>query len=310
MPLTPAQLRQFHDDGFLIVRDFFTPAELQPLIDEINGIVDDLAQRLHRAGRVRQLYADEGFYTRLTCLEREFPGAAVLVHIRGILGPALANLWTHPRLLDVVEQLLGPEIVGHPVWNLRSKTPINPLATVPWHQDTAYLSAGCEQTFQPTAWIPLIDANHENGTLQVVRGGHRSGRVCRHVPEHQSGHPASWYLQIPEHELPPGEIVTCAMPFGSVLLINQLLPHRSTENRSPRIRWSVDLRWQRPGERSGFEGIKDCLRMRSADPAFRFDWGTWMTQNRIADGMLDKARRDPAEEFNTAVSGPWLLRWQ
>jgi len=32
------------------------------------------------------------------------------------------------------------------------------------------------------------------------------------------------------------------MPLGSLLLINQLIPHRSTENLSDKIRWSVDLR--------------------------------------------------------------------
>jgi hypothetical protein len=38
------------------------------------------------------------------------------------------------NLLNVVEQLIGPEIAGHPVWNLRTKTPQNEATTVPWHQ--------------------------------------------------------------------------------------------------------------------------------------------------------------------------------
>ena len=78
--------------------------------------------------------------------------------------------------------MIGPEIAGHPVWNIRCKAPINPLATVPWHQDTAYLVEGSEHTLQPTAWIPLLDAQGENGTLQVERGGHRTGSV---LPHHQ-----------------------------------------------------------------------------------------------------------------------------
>ena len=162
-------------------------------------------------------------------------------------------MWGSKPLLDVVEQILGPEIAGHPVWNLRSKTPLNPLATVPWHQDTAYLAPGAEHTLQPTAWIPFLDADAVNGTLQVIRGGHRSGQVFRHRPERTRGHEKSWYLYIADEDLPAGEIVTCEMPLGSLLLINQLIPHRSTENLSDKIRWSVDLRWQRPDEPSGFE---------------------------------------------------------
>ncbi len=306
MRLSEAQLQQFHDDGFVVVPNFFTREQIEPVMAWIDELVDDLAQRLHADGRIRDLRAGEGFYTRLTKLEQEFPGAAVLLHIRGLLGQPLADLWGSKPLLDVIEQILGPEIVGHPVWNLRSKTPLNPLATVPWHQDTAYLAPGAERTLQPTAWIPFVDADRVNGTLQVIRGGHRSGRVFRHRPERSSGQKKSWYLVIDDEDLPPGKIVTCEMPMGSLLLINQLIPHRSTENFSEKIRWSVDLRWQRPGEPSGFEAVKECIPMRTArDPTYQIDGTGWAKKNRIADAMDQK----PADPFDTTVTGPWLHRW-
>ncbi len=306
MRLTDAQLRQFQDDGFLIVQDFFAREQLQRVIDWISGLVDDLAQRLFAAGKIRDKYASEGFYTRLTKLEEEFPGAAVLIHIHGVLGQPLADLWGSAELLEVIEQILGPEVAGHPVWNVRSKTPRNPLATVPWHQDTAYLAPGAEHTLQPTAWIPFIDADKVNGTLQVLRGGHRSGQVFRHRLERTHGHEKSWYLRIAEEDLPAGEVVTCEMPMGSLLLINQLIPHRSTENFSDKIRWSVDLRWQRPSEISGFEQVKECILMRTArDPSYQIDWTTWARQNRIADAMDTKT----ADPFDSSVTGPWLHRW-
>ena len=48
---------------------------------------------------------------------------------------AFRALWSHERFLNVAEQLLGtPEIQGHPVWNLRTKTPKCEATTVPWHQ--------------------------------------------------------------------------------------------------------------------------------------------------------------------------------
>jgi hypothetical protein len=307
MPLSEGQLEQYMHDGFLILPDFFRPKELEPVISEISGLVEGLAQRLYAAGKIQNRHEGADFENRLTLLEKEYPGAAVLIHIGGILGPALAHLWETPRLLDIIAQILGPEVAGHPVWNLRSKTPHNPLVTVPWHQDTAYLAEGCHATLQPTAWIPLVDANAVNGTLEVIRGGHRSGQVFRHRLENTRGHKDSWYLYIPEEELPEGERVTCEMKRGSVLLINQLIPHRSTENRSDRVRWSIDLRWQRPEEPSGFEGIKDCILMRTArDPDYRPDWENWGKQNRIADAMLET----PKEEFSTRVSGPWMQRWE
>ena len=141
MRLSDDQLCQFREDGFLVIRNFFALEQLQPVIEWIDSLVDELAERLYAAGRIRDKHAEEGFATRLTKLEQEFPGAAVLIHIGGVLGQPLADLWGAKELLDVVEQILGPEIAGHPVWNLRTKTPLNPLATVPWHQDTAYLAS-------------------------------------------------------------------------------------------------------------------------------------------------------------------------
>jgi hypothetical protein len=311
MRLSEGQLKQYDADGFLIVHDVFTPQELKPLQDEIDGLVDDLARRLKRGGKIENTHADKGFYDRLTALEKDFPGAAVLIHIGGILKPELAAVWSSPKLLEMVEQIIGPDIVGHPVWNLRSKTPTNPLATVPWHQDTAYLAAGAEHTFQPTAWIPLIDADAKNGTLQVFKGGHRSGKVFRHRLENKKANKASWYLYIEDEDLPAGDVVTCNMPMGSVLLLNQLVPHRSTENYSDRIRWSVDLRWQRPGEPHGLEGVKDpILRRTATDPAYKIDWEAWAntSRNAIEIGMADKAI-EMKDEFNAMVSGPWMDRW-
>lgn len=308
--LTPDQLAHYHADGFLVVRDLFTPAELAPVMAEIAGKVDRLAHDLHAAGRLHNLHAEEGFFTRLTCIERDCPGAATLLHTQGVLEPALAALWSHPALLDIMQQLLGPAVAGHPVWNLRCKTPLNPLATVPWHQDTAYLSVGAESTFQPTAWIPFLDVDAVNGTLGFVRGGHRSGRVFSHRLDRegkQGAKAGSWYLEIPDESLPAGERVTVQVPFGSVLLLNQLVPHRSTENLSERIRWSVDLRWQRPDEPTGMEVLAQPVLMRSPQPGFTLDWSDYLGRNR-AEKLAGFRIDDPAQ-VASGIRGPWMERW-
>ena len=311
--LTPAQLTAYDADGFLLVPDLFTPGDLQPVIDEIAGKVDTLAKTLQRDGRLKNLHAAAGFFERLTLIERDCPGASVMFHTNGSLEPALAALWSHPRLLNIMEQLLGPEVAGHPVWNIRSKTPDNPLATVPWHQDTAYLSEGSEKTFQPTAWIPFLNADAINGTLQLLRGGHRSGQVFPHHLERESptagsvSKGGSWYLEIDDGKLPDCEIVTVPVPFGSVLLLNQLIPHRSTENRSKNIRWSVDLRYQRPGEPTGMSVVTPSMVMRSKNPSSLINWEQFIGENR-ADRVAAAAPSDPALAAK-AITGPWLDRW-
>ena len=309
MELSRRQVERYFEDGFLIVENLFSRDELQAAMDDIAEIVEELARHLYAAGRIGELYDDRDFQTRLAAIEKESPGAALWVTHRGDLKPGLRRLWAHDKLLNIVARIIGPDIAGHPIWNNRSKTPRTALMTVPWHQDTAYLLPGAEKTEQPAGWIALTDVTTEKGALQVVRGGHKSGRLLRHHIHRRIADAHSSFLYIEEEELPAGEVVTCEMPIGSVALLNQLVPHRSLENHSDEVRWSLDFRWQRPDQPSGQEGILDPIVMRRGDdPQFRPDWADWLAAYRkVHDGYRGKSTRD---EFDAAYDGYWLKRWE
>ena len=205
-PLTPEQHAQFFDDGFVIVPNLAPEAELRGAIDAVDGLVDTIARRLHAAGKVSSLHQDAGFHRRLIELEKEFPRAGVLLHKAGVLPEGIQHLWAHPTLVGAAQQLLGADadIAGHPVWNLRCKTPDAfsiDEATVPWHQDTAYLDEECWDTLQVTAWVPLVDANATNGCMQVLRGAHRPGGTVTHAC--CAG--GTWYVETTPEELPDDE---------------------------------------------------------------------------------------------------------
>jgi hypothetical protein len=147
----------------------------------------------------------------------------------------------HPRLLACVESLVGPEIVGSSVYRVRPKIPGMPHGVVPWHQDSGYFMPHCDGALIVVCWIPLVDATVENGCLEVMTRVHRGG-ILRHYTGGHAG-----FLEIPEDQLPAGEVVTVPVPLGGALFMTNLTPHRSTENRSEEVRWSVDLRYQGPG---------------------------------------------------------------
>ena len=69
----------------------------------------------------------------------------------------------------------------------------------------------------------------------------------------------TWYVDLEEEEIEQTlgvsverDLVTCEVPFGGVLFLNNSIPHRSLENYSDKIRWSLDLRWQHPDKSNGF----------------------------------------------------------
>ena len=55
--------------------------------------------------------------------------------------------------------------------------------------------------------------------------------------------------------------LTCEVPLGGVLFLNNILPHRSLNNLSDGIRWSLDLRWQKWDQPAGFYGLKEVIPM-------------------------------------------------
>lgn len=88
------------------------------------------------------------------------------------------------------------------------------------------------------------------GLLQMVRGGHRSGRTASHTC--CAGN--TWYttLETEVMELELGvkaadDVVTVPVERGSALLFNNLIPHRSLPNLLSCMRWSLDLRFQQTG---------------------------------------------------------------
>ena len=77
---------------------------------------------------------------------------------------------SHPRVLDVVESVLGPDIM---VWSSQwfPKFP-NDKAFVSWHQDATYW--GLTPPNVTTAWIALSQSTPQNGCMRVIPGTHKT----------------------------------------------------------------------------------------------------------------------------------------
>lgn len=82
----------------------------------------------------------------------------------------------HPAVLDVVEDLIGPNIMV-----LSSRFWMKPGrdgSYVSWHQDSAYF--GLDPHELVTVWLALTDSTPENGCVRVLRGSHL-GEAHAHI---------------------------------------------------------------------------------------------------------------------------------
>ena len=79
------------------------------------------------------------------------------------------DLATHPRVLDAVERVIGPDILVHST-TLFSKHPGETF--VSWHQDGHYLELSEPRLV--SAWIALSESTVENGCMRIQPGTHLS----------------------------------------------------------------------------------------------------------------------------------------
>lgn len=249
MSLTPSQVEQFCRDGYVVQPGVLSHDDMVPIRTAIAAIIDREARRLHGEGRLADLRAGESFETRLARISdadeevaREIYGAVLGKGGGGFSGPEMFAMLRHEGLLSCVASLVGDDIVGSSVYRIRPKMPGWPHGEVPWHQDSGYFLAHCDAHLIVTCWIPLVDATLENGCLHVRPSRHRDG-IFRHFTGGHGG-----FLEIPREEFgtEAGDagVIPLEMKAGDVLFMTNLTPHASFENRTDRIRWSVDLRYQ------------------------------------------------------------------
>ncbi len=306
--LTAEQIDRFYEDGYLIVEDVLGLEDLVEIEEAYRNIVDRVSTEMADGGRIRPLsggtFSDkyieviqqlDDMYDLYQHLDISLPLLAGLDHSHTMnAGSAVFNLLTHPRLLDIVESVIGPEIYSNPVQHTRIKPPVRhlPEATVDaniaatlWHQDSAVIDPEADDTDMLTVWLAITDATIENGCLIAERGSHRDD-LTLHCPG--KIYPAEIY--IPETIIDGDRVIPLEVRAGGAVLLHKMTEHGSLDNRSDGIRWSFDLRYQpigQPTGRSVFPGFvarsAACPELVVTDPA---EWANlwWQARDRIASG--------------------------
>src|SRR6201989_2530433 len=90
-------------------------------------------------------------------------------HRSHVLFPWINDMIRHPKILDAIEDILGPDIL---CWNtsLFIKEARDP-GFVSWHQDATYW--GLSSSDVATAWVATSPANKVSGCMKFVAGTHR-----------------------------------------------------------------------------------------------------------------------------------------
>ena len=149
---------------------------------------------------------------------------------------AFLNYARDPHILDMAEQLIGPDIA---LWNMSffAKPALNGKKT-PYHQDGEYWPIRPLATC--TVWIAVDDATVENGCLRFIPGSHKDKRLMAHELKNNPEYVLQQELKPTEFD--EGIAEDLILEAGQMSLHDVFLAHGSERNTSDKPRRGMTLR--------------------------------------------------------------------
>ena len=215
--LTPAQIDAYHQDGYVIVKNFCSQSEVDKMYStalEDNAMAKNALDLNDQTGKKTKLSLwftpGNDIFGYLTRSEKMVNGVAQLLDSNAPV------CHFHSKLMQK-----EPKVGG--AWE--------------WHQDYGYWYKN--QFMFPdqliSVMVALTPANKQNGCIQVIKGSHKLGRVNHGFAGEQVG--ADQVMV--DNALKTMDLVYVEIEPGDALFFHSNLLHRSEANLSDSPRWSI-----------------------------------------------------------------------
>lgn len=224
---------QFKRDGYLIMRGFLEPSEVNRLhtdakrifavqIKHVLGLEVDI-QDANAFDEAMYAFFDKDF-------ERFVHTGKTVQHMI-----EMHRLGTDERFVKLMQEI-GIE---HPAIGVRPAMQFNSRylskGGTHWklgaHQDWRTGQGSLDSC---VVWLPLVPCDNSLGVLQLIPGSHKQGLL------HSTGVSYEGYI---DEELPDSAYIEEDLFPGDILIFSALLVHRSGNNITRNIRWSIQYRY-------------------------------------------------------------------
>lgn len=213
--LSKQEIEQYQERGY-VIPDFRLP--------------EDLLERL-RTGM-------EGMLATYTDVQQEdLANPHMLPPTQGAGMNPFMQTARHPGLLDIIEQLIGPDIV---LWITRILCkPAVKGREVPWHQDGEYWPMRPLATC--SAWVAIDPVSTTNGCMRFIPGSHRRQELYRHHVSDRDNLVLN--LELDQDQFDEADAVNVELQPGQVSFHDVRLIHGSLANQSGQRRGALILRY-------------------------------------------------------------------
>jgi ectoine hydroxylase-related dioxygenase (phytanoyl-CoA dioxygenase family) len=143
----------------------------------------------------------------------------------------------HPKVLDAVEDAIGPDILCWTTTFFIKEA--NSPGFVSWHQDSTYWGLDPDEVI--TAWVAFTEVDEANGYMQVIPGSHKIDQLP-HVDTFHKDNLLSRGQEIAV-DVDVSKAVGLAMHAGEMSLHHIKLVHGSAANRTDDRRIGLAIRY-------------------------------------------------------------------
>lgn len=218
-PLDEAQVRQFVEEGFLVIEGLVSEAE----VEELRADIVAIARGAYPCEGIEPAPADWS--------DQEVLEGILCIHQPHYISPVMLKYVKHPVICGVLSQITAAHL---PWWDGSVKCMQSMLFVKPpefqgqaWHQDEIYIPTRDRSLIG--AWVALDDATVENGCLWVIPGSHRTGYL---YPQRAHNNPDEFDFAPESYGFDESGQIPVEVKTGTVVFFNGYLLHRSLKNRS------------------------------------------------------------------------------
>ena len=214
MSITPTEKQFYTENGYLLKRGLIPLDWVQQIHEDVDNIHERMAaQPAEGVGISWEEYDDPDHLPRIKQLMNS-----------ELISPTLNQALRSDLVLDVLEELMGPDISLYHS-KLLPKAGGDGTA-IPWHQDYAYWKRDDNRPVMINCQLAINEANLENGCICFVPGSHKWG-----LQEHERRQ-QTFGVFLPGHYQERDDAVAVEMQPGDGVFFNALIIHGSAPNQS------------------------------------------------------------------------------
>jgi ectoine hydroxylase-related dioxygenase (phytanoyl-CoA dioxygenase family) len=196
------------------------------------------------------------------------------------------ELAIHPRLLDLVERCIGPDILLYNVTYI-IKEP-HSESHVSWHQDLTYW--GFNNDDQVSVWLALSAATSESGCMKMIPGSHRQGQAEHKLTDDQSNVLLSGQTI---SDVDESIAVLCELEPGQASFHHGWTQHSSMPNASDDRRIGLNIQFLAPHVKQMKQANDSAILVRGEDRHYHFKVDQAAVSDLDSEAML---RQDLLEQ--------------